>query len=510
MASYFYSLSNYLFGNPGYGSVTNVCGLLETAMLNQGWTILDDLTNGTHLYDKVWRTPDYPGLAGYYAIVRIGTNYAPVPGGSSIALSAYSDWDSSTHLGALNTNWPTGGSINIGTITGTFQAGEIVSDSTTGARATVATATGVSPLLLNNVYGSFLNGDSLTGLTSGATATATSNFAESTTTTAGQPSNYNSLFVISINTGATQAVQVRANPYSIVCFVDNVYLGSHDDDSGCYLGWMKRFDTPSTRGMASTSGALSSGGTVINLTSDLTGTVQVGQWLLLFNYGHSSSSNNFANSELVKISAVGSFQVTINSSQTGAGPTVAAHLQHNYDSGAILMPYTAIGGAWSSYQTLISDNLSQLGVNSGPWITGNGTPNYPSSTQTMASPRQFAHGTNQDGSFITGNIYAQDTNYQSIGLYFHILGIQYSSSPVVGSYTDGNNVYYMNEIAGSGGATINVSYAVGPTGDTPNFATMSRCMPPTLFPDDTSIFIPQAPPAASTSIPVCGLNQGLD
>lgn len=510
MASFYYSLNTYTSPVPPYASVANVCSLLEAALLNQGWTVLDDLSNGTHPYDKVWRSADYPQLPGFYVIVRIGTDWSPTPGASSIALSAYSDWDPSTHLGALSTNWDTGGTVNIGTVTGTFTGGEIVHDNTSGARGTVLTSTNTSPLLLNHVSGVFSSGDSVTGLSSGAHATLTTNFAASTTTTAGQPTNYNSFFVPSLGAGATETIQVRANPFAIAAFIDNLNTGSHIDDSGLYLGWMQRLDSPSVRGMAFTSGSLSVGGTLINLASDLTGTIQVGQWLVLLNYGHSSASTNFFSYELVKVSAIAPFQVYINSSNTGPSPTTSASLQNNYDSGALLIPYTAIWGAWSSYQVLNFDNLAQLGTNSGPFIQGNGASSYPSSTATMASPRQFVHGTNQDGSFITGNIYGQDTNSQAIGIYWHVLGIQYLSSPVIGNYTDGNNVYYLNEVASISGAGVNVSFALGPTGATPNFGTMSRCMTPSIYPNDSSIFVAQAPPVATTTSAVCGLNQGLD
>lgn len=71
-------------------------------------------------------------------------------------------------------SYRTGGSIAIGTIVGTFMAGEVVKDTTSGASGTVVFTTGVTPLTLIDTVGTFTSGDSLVGATSGATATATS------------------------------------------------------------------------------------------------------------------------------------------------------------------------------------------------------------------------------------------------------------------------------------------------------------------------------------------------
>lgn len=68
----------------------------------------------------------------------------------------------------------TGGTIAIGTIVGTFTAGEVVKDTTSGASGTVVFTTGVTPLTLIDTVGTFTSGDALVGQTSGATATATS------------------------------------------------------------------------------------------------------------------------------------------------------------------------------------------------------------------------------------------------------------------------------------------------------------------------------------------------
>jgi hypothetical protein len=65
---------------------------------------------------------------------------------------------------------PATNTLNYNTLTGTFQVGETVTDTITGATAEIVTDNGSDSMTVTNVVGYFQNGDSIEGGTSGATA----------------------------------------------------------------------------------------------------------------------------------------------------------------------------------------------------------------------------------------------------------------------------------------------------------------------------------------------------
>lgn len=92
-----------------------------------------------------------------------------------------------------------------------------------------------------------------------------------------------------------------------------------------YAGYLIRGLSAAKNGLTRTTQAYSSGSSVLNVASDMTGKLQVNQKVVIYNHGHSSGSSNFSNAELLTVQSVASGSITFTT------PTTLS-----YDAGAVI------------------------------------------------------------------------------------------------------------------------------------------------------------------------------
>jgi hypothetical protein len=303
--------------------------------------------------------------------------------------------------------------------------------------------------------------------------------------------------------GAAGTAYMRANQYSILLMdpVNGVSGG----------GLFRRYDNAWTGGATLSTGAISAGGTSVTTATSLVGTVQVGQTLMIQNFAHSNASANKAHAEILTITAVTATSISF-SATTNA-----------YDSGAI------IGNALSAYGAGMQAPLGGNGyvIDSASGCVRNAADatynsSIPSGSMVAAflgaDPTSWTSWTNNTKRWAMIGVSIETANNASggpVGVAHHgycVVGKQ-SAGPSPGTlFTDGVNVYVAT---GPGtGATGSPYYGwpcMGPTGATPNYATMQECFTPVGFgsnSDDGVTIIPAIPsPGAS---PINQLNQGLN
>lgn len=133
---------------------------------------------------------------------------------------------------------------------------------------------------------------------------------------------------------------IRVNEYAIACCVkiSATYYKM-------YGGYARRGLPNSKNGLTRTTAGYAAGVTSMNVASDMTTRLKVGQKVVIYNNSHSSASANFSNAELAIISSITSGAITFS------GPTAYA-----YDSGAVIgwNPNPAIVSYWDSSESLSS------------------------------------------------------------------------------------------------------------------------------------------------------------
>lgn len=114
--------------------------------------------------------------------------------------------------------------------------------------------------------------------------------------------------------------KVRANSVAIAIAtnVNSLY-------SKLYAGYMRRGFPVGLAGVTRATGAITAGATVVNVDSDMTGKLAVGQKVHIMAYAHNSASANRHNMELATIQSIAAGSITF---------TVG--LTKNYDAGAVI------------------------------------------------------------------------------------------------------------------------------------------------------------------------------
>lgn len=94
---------SFYYATPTFGaSSASYITTIATALTNQGWTIVDNISS-TH---QIYRCPDVLGFSGIFFHIEFFFD------GSLLEVNSYQDWDSSSHTGT-----PSGGSAGAGFLT---------------------------------------------------------------------------------------------------------------------------------------------------------------------------------------------------------------------------------------------------------------------------------------------------------------------------------------------------------------------------------------------------------
>lgn len=155
---------------------------------------------------------------------------------------------------------------------------------------------------------------------------------------------------------AQHAYFLRVNPVAVaVCSK----IGSGYNK--CSWGFFRRHLPAHKAGVVLTAGASAAGVSTVNVTTDPRAGLQVGQRVLLQNFGHASASANFSNAELREIASMAAGSITFTA------PLVKA-----YDAGALigLRPYPmlivgqSIGDAGGPTYVPHDDTGATMGITS--------------------------------------------------------------------------------------------------------------------------------------------------
>jgi len=387
----------YTYGSGSFASTNALFDALKTALLAQGWTVLDTIATR----DLVMRTADIDATwTGVYGIVRITSD-----GSSHITSFAYQDWDPGTHTGTTNK----------------------------------------SPSSAGYVGGS---------------------------------GNY----------------RLRVNPFSFVL--------ATDQEGAIYGGYMRRLvQLNVTDGFTTLSAGASASATSLSVSNDMTGRLQVGMKVPLFNFGHSSASSNYNNCEWVTITSISSGSIGVSA------------ITNAYDSGAVL-GIGLLTGSGGGNGTLTP---------AGYFINGDGGFFRSYDLASTGTWNIFGDPMNRDGSAgqpvienwyacanLTGNCFVANHG-GPLGIAGHLVAILFPASGAPARYTkftDGANVYEV-VTSGAGQSPGYSAIAFGPTGDAVDYTTQKPLEIP-LAPENDLLNVqtPPAPPA--TSAPDHGLNQGFN
>jgi hypothetical protein len=199
---------------------------LRTAMLANGWTEHDVISNTTGARDVVFKSSPLDATALNCAFIRVRMATNPVWG-----FNVYTDWDATTHVG-----------MNAGVDSQNFQQS-----------------------------GAF-------------------------------------------------AYWIRVNEFAVT-FCNNIG-GTYKK---WYAGFVRRALPANKAGMTKTTQGYSAGVATMNVASDMTAKLKVGQWVQIINYNHTSGSANASNSEKMVIQSIASGSITFTGNTTLA-----------YDTGAII------------------------------------------------------------------------------------------------------------------------------------------------------------------------------
>lgn len=131
-----------------------------------------------------------------------------------------------------------------------------------------------------------------------------------------------------INQAGADAFTVQDASFSYVIYADPFAICPCAKISSAwnhnYVGYLRRGLTAAKSGITKTTSGYSAGATALNVASDMTGKLQVGQKIWIMNYAHSSASANAARAELVTVTAI------------AAGVLTVSALAGNYDTAAVL------------------------------------------------------------------------------------------------------------------------------------------------------------------------------
>ena len=287
---------------------------------------------------------------------------------------------------------------------------------------------------------------------------------------------------------------------AFICVIDGTY------DKMAFVGQPRANVVPNVNdGICATTAGITAGDTGVAVDTDLTGHLYVGQVVAIQNFAHNNSSSNKTNRELVTITAI------------AAGTLSFTATANAYDSGAriaspdLLYPMGAVPGQYNTFSgNYLPCSLQAIGLDQA----------YASITNSIGPGFQLDGGANADllawnvsglPPVATLPILVQDqaSNNSTISpVYGFILVFQKIAAGVPGigtKYTDGVNVFVQPKAVPASGNPV---LLIGPTGDAPNFGTMTRILP-TMVPVSDSIYAvpPVTPP---TSAPTNGTNQGIN
>ena len=265
-----------------------------------------------------------------------------------------------------------------------------------------------------------------------------------------------------------------------------------------------------TDGLCVSTAGMSIGATSVTVNANLTGRLYVGQVVAIQNFAHDSTSANKDNRELVTITSVSastlSFSATTNAYDAGAkiGPP------------DMLWPLSITPAAFQSYNGRFMNWSTQAtGLNQAGTVTSTSTASIDivnASTGIYAGMTAANAAGLPPETFVGGVGESEVSDFSSClpvpGVLFSYLNFS-GGNPASGTkFTDGTNVFVLPKGGSAVGGAL-PSILVGPTGDTPNFSTQNRILPPLIAVSDS---IYTYPSAFSTQdlLPSNGLNQGLN
>ena len=304
-------------------------------------------------------------------------------------------------------------------------------------------------------------------------------------------------FIVTSGTGYIYTNALGA----FVCVIDGTF------DKMAFVGQPRANVVPNVNdGICATTAGMSIGATSVAVDTNLTGHLYVGQVVAIQNFAHNNSSANKTNRELVTITAI------------AAGTLSFTATANAYDSGAriaspdLLYPMGTAPGQYNSFSgNYLQCSIQAVGLNQV----------YGSVTNSIGPSFQLDSGSDAD--LLAWNasglppvatlpilVQNQGSNNSTISpVYGFIFVFQKIAAGVPGigtKYTDGVNVFVQPKAVQASGNPV---LLIGPTGDTPNFGTMTRILP-TMVPVSDSIYANPPPPAPPSSAPTNTFNQGFN
>ncbi len=295
---------------------------------------------------------------------------------------------------------------------------------------------------------------------------------------------------------------IRANPFSCFFYV-------HDGTYNKCL-WFGLPRTIQQRGASDgitlTTATITAGASSVTVQDNVSAQLYVGQAIAIQNFAHNNSSANKSNRELVFVSSVSSGAITI----TGT-------FANNYDSGAKIGPpdlLIGVGGstnafpgyngtvlqiseAWTDLAQIQTSNIFEIG---GSWATGWAATSQHQNNVGLPPPVWPAFAATSQASW---------TGQQGVAHHLIFASIDSGGPATTGTkWTDGTDVYIQMGATVSSGS--NPTPLLGPTGDSPNFGTMSRLSAIQFVPPNDTLYVQPPPVAPMVSEPTNGLNMGLN
>jgi hypothetical protein len=148
---------------------------------------------------------------------------------------------------------------------------------------------------------------------------------------------------------ATFTYWIRVNEFAIAHCVKlgAVYYKS-------YAGFVRRAMPPAREGLTKTSSGYAAGTTTMNVDSDMTLKLKVGQKVVIYNHSNNSAGANFHNSEMLVVQSVASGSITFEYGSNFA-----------YDAGAVIgwNPSPVVNFYINNNEVIIGSCLANMGHN---------------------------------------------------------------------------------------------------------------------------------------------------
>jgi hypothetical protein len=198
-----------------------------------------------------------------------------------------------------------------------------------------------------------------------------------------------------------------------------------------YAGFLRRALPTIKNGVTKTTQAYALGVTTMNVASNMTSKLKVGQKVLVMNFAHNNASANKANAELLTIQSIASSSITFTSASTKA-----------YDNGALIgeNPYP-IGTLVTATGSAITGWYAATTVD-GAYVSNIGNTGIVFAVEFTSESNNDPSDAYQDYTIGPYSVYANVTNKQSFcGLMYHYYRTEGGNQGTEDLMDDGINTF---------------------------------------------------------------------